>query len=119
MAFRTFEKAGNWASSTAAFLKTDHEWLDRKSHTAYRMLFMRVTITAYAATRDYLPERQEMEIPDDFSVKELMDRLARLYPSGKELFKTCRIATSDRILREEDSLASFCELSLFPPSSGG
>lgn len=76
-------------------------------------------ITAYAATRDYLPERQEMEIPEGFLAKQLIARLGRLYPAGRDLLSTCKIAVNDRILLEDDTISENTTLSLFPPPGGG
>ncbi len=78
------------------------------------------TVLLFASARDILGcDRIEIEIADDASAGDVLDKLGQLSPTMAELVPYCRLAIDDRYAETSAPVASARELALIPPVSGG
>ena len=61
----------------------------------------------------------DLEIPDQLSVRDLLEMLGRDYPSLKEPLKTVVVAINREFAFEDALIPAGSDVGLFPPVSGG
>ncbi len=81
---------------------------------------MSKAVLLFASARDALDcDRVEIEIADDATAADVLEKLATLSPFMAELVPSCRLAIDDRYAEASASIAGARELALIPPVSGG
>jgi molybdopterin converting factor subunit 1 len=79
-----------------------------------------VRLLFFATLRDKAGMKaSEIKIPDEMTVLELKDRIAREFPGLKKSMATVVIAVNREFAFDEATIPDHAEVALFPPVSGG
>lgn len=87
-------------------------------------LFMEVVtknieISFFAQLTEFFPEKLDMEVEKQATVKEILDRLKEINPFAKSILQVSRVANTDQILSDNMKVDDQEILFILPPSSGG
>jgi molybdopterin converting factor subunit 1 len=80
----------------------------------------RIRVLFFATLRDRAGTKSlEIEIPEDTTVQELKDRIARDYPNLKQSMESVVISINREFAFDESVVPENAEVAMFPPVSGG
>lgn len=81
---------------------------------------MRISVNLFATLKDKAgTDCIEVEVPDNVSIKELIETIGRDYPELRENAGAALVAVNHEFAFPEDVLQASDEVALFPPVSGG
>jgi len=80
----------------------------------------RVKLLFFATLRDRAGVKSvEMDIPSNFTVKGLKDKISGEYPNLKDSMKSVLISVNREYAFDETVVPANAEIGMFPPVSGG
>ena len=81
---------------------------------------MSLNILLFAAARDDIgSDYVEIDVPDDATAGDVLNKLSELSPFMAELVPYCRLAIDERYAVASASIQGAREIALIPPVSGG
>lgn len=79
-----------------------------------------LNVLLFAAARDYIgSEFVAIDVPDDATAGDVLNKLSELSPFMAELVPYCRLAIDERYAEASASIQGAREVALIPPVSGG
>ena len=80
----------------------------------------KIKVLFFATLRDRAGTKSlEIEIPEDTTVQNLKDRIARDYPSLEQSMESVVISINREFAFDESVVPESAEVAMFPPVSGG
>jgi len=80
---------------------------------------MRVKVLAFAGLKQELGAERRVELPENATVKTLLDKLAEEHPQLKAQLEVTAVAVGDHLVERDHKLHDGEEVALLPPVSGG
>lgn len=81
---------------------------------------MSLNILLFAAARDEIgSDYVEIDVPDNATAGDVLNKLSELSPFMAELVPYCRLAIDERYAEASASIHGAREIALIPPVSGG
>ena len=78
-----------------------------------------VTVHSFAQLKDYFEAQQEIHLPADAGIPQLIEVLRQQQPESSRLLDNCRLATTEEMIDQDYPLAHAAHIYFYPPSSGG
>jgi molybdopterin converting factor subunit 1 len=80
----------------------------------------KIKVLFFATLRDRAGTKSlDIEIPEDTTVQDLKDRIARDYPSLEQSMESVVISINREFAFDESVVPESAEVAMFPPVSGG
>ena len=81
---------------------------------------MEITLICYAVLQELISEEPfALEIPEEYTAKQVIELLSQIYPIAAPILKSTRLAHQDDYVDKQSILTNGAEYCLIPPVSGG
>jgi molybdopterin converting factor small subunit len=80
---------------------------------------MQITIKTFASLKSFFPESVTEEIPEDYSLLDVIHRLKESRPAAASILDHCMVAVGEEMKDKNYILKSGEQVLIMPPASGG
>lgn len=80
---------------------------------------MQVTVCVFAALKTHFKNEFSLEIDNNISISQLVEKLTVLNPLAKPVLSRCRFAIDENFVSQEYIINDEERICIIPPSSGG